>query len=274
MEVVNSLTSQSFLYALKRFIGRRGICSHLWCDNATNFVGCRRELEDLRLLLTSNQHIEGVQRLCAESNIQFHHIPKRSPHFGGLWEAAVKSAKRLIYRQLSEASITMEELTTIIIQVEAILNSRPITPMSADPGDLEALTPGHFLVGEPLVTIPEPNAEQQTKFNKNISILRYNIVREKQQHFWSRWSKEYLSELQNRSKWKTSSININPGTLVLMVDENSPPQRWSMGRVVSTHPGTDGKVRAVTLWTGTCETTRAINRIAPLPIESSEIEST
>jgi len=98
--------------------------------------------------LTSNKARDEVITKCSAKGIEFKFIPPRSPHFGGLWEAAVKSAKHLLQRIISEASLTYEELETAVTEVEAILNSRPLTPTSSDPNDLTALTPGHFLIGE------------------------------------------------------------------------------------------------------------------------------
>jgi hypothetical protein len=137
--------------------------------------------------------------------------------------------------------------------------------MSSIPNDLEALTPGHFLIGEPLVAIPEPNVIGP----ESKPVLRYDVIREKQQQFWKRWKAEYLSDLQRRSKWKNQSSNVTVGTLVLIADDNVPPQKWPMGRVITVHPGADGRVRSVTLKTSTGQTTRAVAKIAPLPVEST-----
>jgi hypothetical protein len=110
-------------------------------------------------------------------------IQKRSPHFGGLWEAAVKSAKRILKNILLHTPVTIEELSTFIIEVESILNSRPLSPFLTDLSNLQVLTPGHFLIGEPLVAIPELNV-----INPSIKpIVCFEFVHEKQQNFWSRW---------------------------------------------------------------------------------------
>ena len=211
LEVVSDLTTEAFIGCLKRFIARRGYCKQIYCDNATNFVGARRELADLRKLFLSKTHEENVHQFCAEDNINFTHIPPRSPHFGGLWEAAVKSAKNLLYRTIQNASLTHEEMVTLVSQIEAILNSRPITAISSDPSDFNALTPGHFLIGEPLTTIVEPNLQKL----KTGQLSRWQIVTARQQHFWDRWSKEYLHQLQHRRKWQTPQPNITTNSLVL-----------------------------------------------------------
>lgn len=112
MEVVSDLTAKAFLASLKRFLARRGLCTKLFCDNATNFVGTRRELEEMKATFFNQQLQSIISTYCSANNIEFRHIPPRSPHFGGLWEAAVKSAKYHLSRILGNSYLTFEELNT------------------------------------------------------------------------------------------------------------------------------------------------------------------
>jgi hypothetical protein len=267
LEAVPDLTSNAFIRALRRFTGRRGSCKNLWCDNATNFVGGNRELEELRHRFESQEHRDLVIQTCADDRINFHFISARAQHFGGLWEAAVKSAKHHLYRMLSEASLTYEELETLVIEVESILNSRPLTLMSTNPEDIEVLTPGHFLIGEPLVSIVEPRYPTE-----NLGCLtNYQRIRALHQHFWKRWSNEYLAELQKRNNWTSSAPNVTIGTIVLIAGDNLPPQKWLLGRIAAVHPASDGHVRAATVKTKNGTLKRPIIKLAPLPMEQPKI---
>ncbi|XP_055840147.1 uncharacterized protein LOC129907795 [Episyrphus balteatus] len=198
--------------------------------------------------------------------INWKHIPPRSPHFGGLWETAVKSAKTLLLKYLGEASLTYEELSTVVIQIESILNSRPLTPNSSDPNDMQALTPGHFLIGAPLTSLPEPDITDH-----NISRLdKFRQIQHIQQHFWQRWSNEYLHLLQQKLKWKVESKNLEPGTMVVLKDAHQPPMKWKLGRVIEVVKGTDGLVRVAYVKTETGTYQRAVQNLCPLPIDHKE----
>ncbi|XP_043064713.1 uncharacterized protein LOC122320586 [Drosophila ficusphila] len=147
-----------------RMIARRALPTDIYCDNATNFAGAS--------------------------------VANRAPHFGGLWEAAVKSAKGLLNRTLMNTRLTFEELTTVAAEVEAILNSRPLTPLSPDPSDFGAITPGHLLVGKPLRALPERHVTTANITN----LQRFDVVTAIKQEFWRRWSAEYINELRARTK--------------------------------------------------------------------------
>lgn len=129
-------------------IARRGPVSDIYCDNATNFVGASYKLSELRNFIFKTETKNAVQSYCSPEHINFHFIPPRAPHFGGLWEAAVKSAKGLLFRTLKNTKFTFEELYTAVVEIEAIMNSRPLSPLSSDPIDFGVLTAGHFLVGD------------------------------------------------------------------------------------------------------------------------------
>ncbi|XP_071651700.1 uncharacterized protein [Temnothorax longispinosus] len=143
LELVPDLTTPAFLNALKRFIARRGKCANIYSDNGSNFKGANHELRALYELVSQQSHISAIDHYCSEQAIQWHFIPPYSPHMGGLWEAGIKSVKTHLRKILSEALLTYEEMYTVCTQVEAVLNSRPLTPISNDPTDLTALTPGH-----------------------------------------------------------------------------------------------------------------------------------
>ncbi|GFW73403.1 integrase catalytic domain-containing protein [Trichonephila clavipes] len=154
LEAVTDLTTEAFIAALKRLCARRVRISTLMSDNATNFKGAAAELNRfIKLICNKN---ETLANYFASEAIQWKFIPPRSPNFGGLWEAGVKSFKHHLYRTLVNSKITFEEFETIIIQIEGILNSRPLVPLSDNINEYEVLTPGHFIIGRPISAIPEP----------------------------------------------------------------------------------------------------------------------
>ncbi|XP_037942525.1 uncharacterized protein LOC119675398 [Teleopsis dalmanni] len=247
LELVTDLSTNAFIGALKRFISRRGRCLNIYSDNATNFVGAKNQLAELEESIYSNEGQEAIISACSTTGINFHFIPPRAPHFGGLWEASVKSAKYLLLRSVSTASLTYEELETVVMEIEAILNSRPLTPMSNDPTDLTALAPGHLLIGEALTT----HVDSRSKPEKHTLLSRWNLVSQLKHNFWKRWSNEYLMELQQRIKWKTQSANIQLGDMVIIKEDNVPVMQWPLGRIVHVYKGTDGRIRVADVKTST-----------------------
>lgn len=155
---------------------------------------------------------------------------------------------------------TFEEVYTILTQIEAILNSRPLCPLTNDPSDFNYLTPGHFLIGKSLTAYPEKDLsdipENRLKFWQQCTKI--------QQVFWKRWSIDYLNRLQNCPKWLKPIKNISPNDVVLLREDNVPPLQWPLARVLETYPGKDGKVRVVRLKTPTSVFTRSITKISPL----------
>ncbi|XP_067622000.1 uncharacterized protein [Eurosta solidaginis] len=213
-----------------------------------------------RYCLSTNIQSLQIHGFC-DSSIRAEFTPASANHFGGIWEAAVKSAKGHLHRSVMNARLTYEELTTVLVEIEAVLNSRPISPLSSDSSDLEALTPGHFITGSALKSLPE-----RMVVDKLNNWDRWNQITALNQMFWKQWSHEYISELQSRKKWNTENENIAKDTMVLIHEDNVPQQRWLIGRVIDTIPGRDGRVRVVNLRTpkGTCR--RPIHKIAILPI--------
>ena len=173
----------------------------------------------------------------------------------------MKSVKNHLKRIVSPVKLTFEEFTTTLTQVEACLNSRPLVPInSADDDGIEVLTPGHFLIGRPVTSLPDPQLSY-----KSVSVLRrchlcQNLIR----HFWQRWESEYLSSINRYNKWKYPSRNAMPGDLVLLQESGTAPTKWPLGRILETHPGKDDLVRVVTVKTAQGIYTRPISKIAIL----------
>jgi hypothetical protein len=258
LELVSDLTSEAFTAALKRFVSRRGLCSEIYSDNGTNMVGAAREL--IKITKDTN-----VANYLSSQNISWHFIPPGAPHFGGLWEAGVKSAKHHLNRIVGKALLTFEELNTVIVEIEACLNSRPLVSLSDDPSSLDALTPGHFLVGAPLNAIPEKNF---SSVPDNRLKSRWNLVKKITQNFWIRWHKEFLSTLQSRPKWCKSKPNLEVNDLVVIKDENLSPLQWVMGRITEVFPGRDGCVRVADVKTKSGIFRRPIAKLCLLPGEN------
>lgn len=171
---------------------------------------------------------------------KWHFRPPLSPHFNGLAESAIRSVKHHVRRIIGESTFTFEELSTFLIQVECCLNSRPVYPMSSDPTDFNVLTPGHFLIGSDLTTVPERTL---LDLSPN-SMTRWQLVQRMFQRFWAQWSTEYLHTLQQRKKWQHPQSNFAVGDMVLITNDNRPP---SIGRIVEVQLGPDGSVRVSTV---------------------------
>ncbi|GFU91343.1 integrase catalytic domain-containing protein [Trichonephila clavipes] len=168
-----------------------------------------------------------LAEFLTNESIEWNFIPPRSPNHGKLWEAGVKAFKFHLKRVVGNAHLTLEEFITILCEIEAVLNSRPLTPLTSDFDDFETLTPGHFLVGRPLTSIVEP---QITNINEN-QLSRWERVKKITQHIYRLWKRDYLNNLQERHKWKFNKNNVSVGTLVLIKDENLPSTKWSTGRI-------------------------------------------
>ncbi|CAG4976903.1 unnamed protein product [Colias eurytheme] len=258
LELVGDLTSNCFILALRKFVARRGKPLHIYSDNGKSFVGA---YNDLAKFLQQNS--DSLSSDLINEGVHFHFIPAYSPNFGGLWEAGVKSTKFHLLRVLGNCHLTYEELYTTLTQIEAILNSRPLTPLSSHPEDLTPLTPGHFLIGRPMTAIP---TEDYQGLKPETHLTRYQRIEQLRQHFWARWSKEYISELQTRTKWQTSSKPLEVNSLVLIKEDNMPPLKWKLGRVVALFPGLDGIARVAEIRTANGIVKRSFSKICPLPI--------
>ena len=196
IEVVTSLTTEAFLAALRRFIARRGKPRTMYSDNGTYFQGASNELHEIYNMLHTSSQMTRIQDFLTKEGCDWEFIPPHAPHFGGLWEAAVKSMKYHLRRKLGSHIATYEELSTILAEIEECLNSRTLCTQSDDPFNPKYLSPGHFLIGEPLTQLP---AADYTNAKCNI-LSSWQIYQQQLQQFWQRWSSDYLQSLQQRKR--------------------------------------------------------------------------
>ncbi|XP_062716301.1 uncharacterized protein LOC134291910 [Aedes albopictus] len=265
LELVGDLSTPAFISALRRFVARRGRPSHLHSDNGKNFVGAKNELHELYGMLSNEADIDRIARFCSEEEIAWHLNPPKAPHFGGLWEAAIKVAKKHLHRQLGNSRLSYEDLSTVLAEIEAAMNSRPLVPMTEDPNDFTVLTPAHFIVGSTMHAVLSPSV-----IDIHVSRLAHHQkLQQLFQRFWHQWRTEYLQELQKDTRLRQPNHQIRPGRMVVIVDEFQHPVRWPLARVEAVHPGADGLVRVVTLRTSKGIFKRPITKICLLPTESS-----
>ena len=212
--VAEDYSSAAFLSAFHRFTARRGHCAELFSDCGTNFVGTDKQLREM-FTEASVQYQQITYSLSHESTTWTFN-PTSAPHFGGQTPFL---AKRHLRRVIGEQILTFVEYSTLLCRIEACLNSRPLIPLSDDASELCPLTSAHFLIQRCSFLVPEPEAS-----TSKVSLSkRWELVTQLSQHFWRRWSSEYLSILQLRLKWQVPTRPLQKGDMVLIKSEITPP---------------------------------------------------
>ncbi|XP_028397220.1 uncharacterized protein LOC114521030 [Dendronephthya gigantea] len=225
LDLVPDNTTQSFVKSLKRFIGRRGIPSLVISDNAKTFKGAE------------------LRNFIAVKNIRWQFIVERSPWWGGFYERMVRCVKRCLKKVLSNARLTYEELLTLLIQIEGVLNSRPLTYVSNEKD--EPLTPSQLVIGRRIVSVPSELQDDVKIQARNDAIKRDKYLKTVLGHFWKRWSSEYLTQLREHHRpSKRDGPVINVGDVVSVKEDNVKRLNWEMALVDELIQGKDGKSRA------------------------------
>ena len=244
-EIVTDLTPLSFLRCLKRFVSRRGFPSCIISDNGSTFKSASKEL------LKTVNHPE-VKKYLFDVSIKWIFNVERAPWWGGFFERMVQLMKRCFRKLVGRARLSYEELYTAVTEVEAILNSRPLTVHSASDLD-EPLTPSHLIMGKRLLAIPDhlcysenmdsdPDYSTSSRVTLNRRVLYLNTIL---QHFWTRWKQEYLlelRELQRQRKIPNNTTKMSVGDIVVIHDD-TPRGMWKLGIIERRLRGRDGEYR-------------------------------
>ncbi|KAI5715899.1 hypothetical protein M8J77_024346 [Diaphorina citri] len=261
LELAADLSTDAFMAAFKRFLARRGAVSVMYSDGGKNFLGARNQLDEIYNLLESQSFNDSLSGELQRRRIKWSFLPPLSPHMGGLWEGNIRMVKQHLLKVIGTQVLTYEELYTVLTQVECLLNSRPLCPLSSDPNDVQVLTPAHFLHSNPLDYIPAVDMVNRP----SSGLRRYQLLDQLVQTYWKRWSQEYLHNLQVRSKWNTDQNPVHVGQVVLVKDDLAPPLMWHVGLITGVYPGADGIVRVVCVKTKTGSYKRPIVKVCPLP---------
>ena len=228
----------------------------MYSDNAKNFKAADKELKALLLQLDEDK----IKASTSNKGIVWHFTPTLAPHFGGVHESMIKSAKRSLNAVLGNADITDEELMTALTGVEALVNSRPLTYQSANPHDDIPLTPNHFLHGQ-IGGHFAPSSVDHTQYNLQ---KRWRRIQELVRHFWHRWLREWIPTLSSRKKWHREHRDVQVGEIVIVISPDTTRGNWPLGRILEVYPGRDGWVRVAKVQVGEGTLVRSVNELCPL----------
>lgn len=248
LEVAGSLDTSSCINAIRRFICRRGTVVTIRSDQGTNLVGAQKELKKS---LEEFNHDE-IRETLLNRRIEWKFNPAAGAHHGGVWERLIQSLKRILCSVTKEQVMDDEALQTVLCEVEAIMNDRPITTVTNDKNDVEPLTPNHLLLLKTKPVMPPEDI---------YSRRRWRQIQYLADLFWRKWVREYLPIMQPRNKWNKVRRNLQPGDLVVIVDNTAPRNSWVLGRVLQTQPGSKGLVRSALIKTKTGILQRPVNKL-------------
>ncbi|XP_022519806.2 uncharacterized protein LOC111190345 [Astyanax mexicanus] len=256
LDLLTSMDTDAFLMALRRFIARRGKPHELLADQGTNFKGGSSELQEAFKALTPE-----LQAQLASQQIDFKFNPPHAPHFGGSWEREIRSIKSALHTTLGAQSVSEDVLMTVLVEVEGIINSKPLGYTSSDIADPDPITPNMLLMGRRDPSLPQViYAETEI-----LSRRRWRQCQALIDQFWTKYIKSYLPSLQIRSKWHQEKDNLTIGTVVMIVDQQLPRAMWPVGLVTAVVPGADGRIRTVKVQVKDRIYTRPVARLIKLP---------
>jgi hypothetical protein len=239
-------------------VARRGKAEIVVSDNGSNFVCAERELREL----IESMDRDKIVNDATNQGITWKFNPPWGSHHGGIFEAMIKSANRVLRAILWEARVMDEELLTAIVEVEGLLNSRPLMYCSGDPAHSPVLTPNHFIVGQMGGQLA-PRVLEEMAVNPR---ERWRYIQELVSKVWKRWSTEFLSLLQSRGKWLTEQQDIQIGDVVLLVNPTNPKGKWPLGLVQELCKSGDGHVRSVVVTSGSKDLVRPISKLVKLQV--------
>ena len=238
VKMLDDLTTDAFINALRCFISIRGHVRQIRCDQGTNFVGAKREF----WITIKDCGKEQLKQYGCEFVLN----TPSSSHMGGVWERQIRTIRSFLTAILDQTSKRLDSssLRTCLYEVMTIVNSRPLTAENLNDPSLEPLTPNHILMMKSSVILPPPGefVSQDLYLRK-----RWRQVQFLANEFWTRWKKEYLLILQQRQIWQRDKRNAKVNDTVILQEDNSPRNKWKLAKVTEVCPSADGRIRKVKL---------------------------
>ncbi|XP_061897713.1 uncharacterized protein LOC133646409 [Entelurus aequoreus] len=264
IEMLEDLSTDSFINALRCFISLKGAVRQLHCDQGSNFIGARNKFKEaLKQCDTKLLEVFLTERQC-----EFVFNTPSASHAGGVWERQIRTVRNVLNATFAQCPGRLDDasLRTLLYEAMAIVNSRPLTVDGInDPQALEPLTQNHLIMMKSKVALPPPGefVKEDLYATKRWRRVQYLI-----EQFWGRWKKEYLLNISTRQKWHLPQRNLRVNDIVIIKDDNLPRNHWQLGRVVETVQDRDGLVRRVKVQVGE----RKSQRKQDLPSKPSVIE--
>ena len=246
LELLISMTTEDFLQAFRRMANRRGMAEVIHSDNQTTFHKAAKVFKaSTQRMKLAKIDPSVVENKLADQGVKWKFITERASHRGGQWERVCRQLKEPLRKVLGRAFLTYTEMMTVLTDIEAMINSRPLTYIGDDIRDGRIITPALLAIGRDLERLPDnPPKKADVSLSE-----RYRYQQRLQNHFWSRWLREYLPGLTVRQKWTREEIPLKENDVVLISEDNLPRGKWRIGKVIQTYPGKDDRVRTVKLET-------------------------
>ena len=269
LELVNSLSVPAFLQAFRRFAARRGLPARLISDNAKTFKSAAKEVKYIG-------RSPEVQRFLAKKGIVWDFIVEKAPWHGGFWERMIQSTKRCLRKSLGRTSMDFESLRTLLIEIEATINNRPLTYTYDDEeGVSYPLTPAHLIYGRRIASEPSDRQFEIISTHKSLT-KKAQYHKRLLEQFTNSWKKEYLTSLRETSVflYRPSQEIIQVGDIVLLRNEGKPRAFWKLAKVTELVRGRDGAVRSAKIQCltnsreKTTELRRPIQHLVPLELRA------
>lgn len=214
---------------------------------------------------------DGVAGHISSAEVAWKFIAPEAPWWGGWWERLVRTVKTTLRKILGKALLTFEELATVLTEVEAVVNSRPLTFIESDIGEPCALTPADLLIGRRFTALPNGASNVATTSTRTDALRRQQYRKRLTENFWTRWQKEYLLQLRSAHfAARRTATEFNVGDIVLVYAEKTPRQMWKLARILEVYRSVDGRIRSckIKLQDGLV-TTRAIQRLCPFELAAT-----
>ena len=271
LELVPDLTTDSFLRAFRRFVSTRGMCHTIYSDNAKTFKKAEKLLKEYDEIMNGKK----FKDYLIENDVNWKYIVDRAAWWGGFYERLMKTIKNPLKKILGRSLLNFDEMQTVLKEVEAMVNSRPLTFVSDEPDDMSYLTPASFLIGRKVTSIPvKPMKGKEPAGNLSRKELNQMLMNQNKalNQLWKMWKEEYVRNLGTVPTREKESNKLKVGELVMVTDNLAPRCQWKIGIVEKVQKGRDEKIRTCWIKTGTSKTSiaRPVQHVSRLEMDSME----